>query len=226
MDDFISRNNRCGCNLGDIKQTQKTSIMPCMRFGCVWQPIADKFNIFGGTLMKKYVFILSLAAVMLLVLTACGNNNDSQDIEYVYETLIDETPIENEDNDGDSYDWIDLGIISIPSTWSYEFVETIYGGFFSISGEGDYLGRVRMSAGVAAGPNLEWRIESSLSHTSFLFDDGYVGYMMEYDYSIEWWRGGWSFSLPHHGLRTVFTDNEELILRIARSLTALRLRSG
>jgi hypothetical protein len=172
--------------------------------------------------MRKCIFVLTLATAMLFIFVACGDNNSNQDTEDVYETSIDETQIENEDNNDDSYDWIDLGIISIPSTWSYVFVETIHGGYFSISGEGDYLGRVRMYAGAMDGPDLQWRIENSLSHTSFLFDDGYVGHMLEYDYSIDWLRGGWSFSLPHHGLRTpIFTDNEELILQVARSLTAL-----
>ena len=102
--------------------------------------------------MRKCIFVLALATAMLFIFTACGDNNDNQDTEGAYEVSIDETSIENEDNDDDSYDWIDLGIISIPSTWSYVFVETIHGGYFNISGEGGYLGSVRMYAGPMDSP--------------------------------------------------------------------------
>jgi len=53
----------------------------------------------------------------------------------------------------------------------------------------------------------------------FQFDDGHLGYMLERPNGITWFRlDSLGISLSHGGNRTVFTDNEETILRIARSL--------
>ncbi|MCL2588582.1 MAG: hypothetical protein FWD84_04140, partial [Oscillospiraceae bacterium] len=57
----------------------------------------------------------------------------------------------------------------------------------------------------------------------FQFDDGHLGYMLEDDETIRWYhieegRGITDIILPHNGDRGIFTANEELILRIVRSL--------
>jgi hypothetical protein len=63
-------------------------------------------------------------------------------------------------------------------------------------------------------------IEESISSRAFLFDDEQSGYMLEFPTSIIWARESYiSVNLFHEGDRSVFTDNEDLILTIVRTLT-------
>ena len=57
------------------------------------------------------------------------------------------------------------------------------------------------------------------SRESFQFDDGHIGYMLERPGGITWFRlDSVGIGLSHGGNRSLFTDNEEVLLRIARSL--------
>ena len=113
--------------------------------------------------------------------------------------------------------WIDLGEISIPPSWSYD-----RGGLHDdliISGEG-VGGTISMLVGYPKAESVESEIERGLSTTRFLFDNGHVGFMVEFSNSIMWIREGWMLiNFYHGGDRAIFVSNETLILRIARTLT-------
>jgi len=107
--------------------------------------------------------------------------------------------------------WIDVdGMMFIPSTWRYE-VDDFFG-YLHVYNED---GTVHMF--------VSWMdITNSLAHASssqpFVFDNGHIGYMMEFDSGIHWVQaGGQQILLNHEGNRAIFTDNEEEILIIARS---------
>ena len=124
------------------------------------------------------------------------------------------------DIDIDALDWIDLGIISIPSILSYEEVG-LHG---SISITGDIFnsctgvwGNIWMFAGPLKG-DFEALIDNS---ESFTFCDGHVGLFMEsFDLDIMGWirEDGNIVTFRHGGDMSIFTDNEELILQIVLSL--------
>jgi hypothetical protein len=74
---------------------------------------------------------------------------------------------------------------------------------------------------LVAGDPAEFRAQNP--HTAFRFDTGDEGYMFERPDSILWLHPHWGdsgVSLWHDGNRSVFTNNEDLILRIVRSLRA------
>ena len=161
-------------------------------------------------LMKKHVFILSLAILTLFVFAACNRSTD---------TIIATT------------NWIDLGIISIPSTLTYDEPD-IHGGIL-INGDIltpniDIWGGTWLFASPYTGfsASVDELIESekagSLNSNRFLFDDGHMGFMFEFDESISWRREDnmMGLSLRHGGDISIFANNEDLILSIARTLTA------
>jgi len=116
-------------------------------------------------------------------------------------------------------DWIDIGGLKIPSTW-YALESDGGGppGDLDISGEG-VNGPIHMFFGYGFAGSIEMLIEDSTTAQVFVFDDMEEGYMAEFPDSIIWVRESYSsVTLYHDGNRSVFTDNEDLILKIARSL--------
>jgi len=122
--------------------------------------------------------------------------------------------------------WLDLGIISIPSVFTYEEDE-LYNSISIITGclfvpSEDVWGATHMWAGYLKVESLESMVERSLTARDFLFDDEHVGYMLEFDEEI-WWvrKDGMAVSFRHGEYKFFFILHEDLILTIARTLTAL-----
>ena len=127
---------------------------------------------------------------------------------------------------GDDADWNDLGVISIPSTWTYTVHDAEPGPFsIDILGEGAG-GLIHMAVwSVMAGDPYMVANEFS-SQQKFAFDDGHSGYMLEghlfeSDTLMTWLQTdrGIALSLYYDGNDAVFAENQELILQIARTLT-------
>jgi|GEM_PF-3405256 len=148
------------------------------------------------------VFILAL----VLLLAACESQSACYREVYYYE----------------ADEWVDLGMIKIPSTLSYD-IGGLHG---SIRITGDMLtshegiwGDTWMYAGWLLG-DIDSLMVASLSAESFLFDDGHLGYFLTDASTMTWVReDGALLILRHGGDMAIFTDNEELILKIARTLT-------
>jgi len=113
-------------------------------------------------------------------------------------------------------EWINLGIISIPSSWTYEIhiLDDIV-----IYGESSYA-PISMWSGWLMADSVESVVESSISSERFVFDDGHTGYMLFFDTYISWVREDWmSLNLNHYGDDLIYKSNKDLILKIAKSLT-------
>ena len=187
--------------------------------------------------MKK--LLLLLMVIMLFIFAACGldvspqtneppyqNENEEPYGDNVYDNGTYEPLYQNEgeniepDENGteidiDTLDWIDLEMVSIPSVFSYEEVGLV-GGIVITS---DILNShaIAMYVGPLMG-DFETLVDNA---ESFAFDDGHVGLFMEsFDYGVMGWirEDGNLITLRHGGDMSIFTDNEELILQIVRSL--------
>ena len=179
--------------------------------------------------MKKLLILIGIL-ILTLALVGCGNteisngsntsvaSNAGYDVEYSTEYIADE--IHQNEIGADYADWIDLGFISIPSILSYEEVGlhgsfTITGNIFNPSIE--VWGDTWMFTGPLMG-DFEALVDNA---ESFTFSDGHVGLFMEsFDANIMGWirEVGNIVTLRHGGDISIFTDNEELILSIVRSL--------
>ena len=113
--------------------------------------------------------------------------------------------------------WSNLGIVTIPSHWTYSI--QIHDDLV-IDGEGP-SGSFMMWAGYLMGDSVEAEVESSLYSEPFEFDDGHIGYMLYFDNVISWLReDGMTLHLYDFYDESVYENNTELVLKIARSLTA------
>jgi len=122
--------------------------------------------------------------------------------------------------------WIDLGVINIPPEWTYTITEA--GPFSSIDVFGEGVSSpIHMAVwGVMVG-NPYMIVNEFSSQQPFSFGDGRSGYILkeslfESDGTLVLWlqHDSWiALSLYYDGDDSVFTENEELILKIARTLT-------
>jgi len=154
-------------------------------------------TLFKGEMMnmkRNFLLVLPLA-VMLLLLAVCSQSA-AREI--------------------DTAGWVDIGGLKIPPAWSFSEGEP---DSWDITGEGAG-GSIRMFLGYGLSGPIEALIEESISSQAFLFDDGQSGYMLEFPQAIAWTRESRTkdLLLYHDGDRSVFADNEDLILRIARTL--------
>ena len=126
----------------------------------------------------------------------------------------------------DSTEWIAISSgsrnIRIPAAWTYDISDE--NSDWGIPGEirlADDTGSISLYVGyLVAGGHEIYLAENP--HTKFLFDSGEQGYMVERPDRIVWLHPYWwdsGVELWHDGDRSVFTDNEDLILRIVRTLT-------
>ena len=127
---------------------------------------------------------------------------------------------EGEPNNIDTSEWIDLGVVRIPTTLSHEEVglhgEIILTGDFLESHDSAW-GDTWMFVGMLMG-DFESLLENS---ESFMFDDGHIGiYTKTFDLNTMGWirEDGNLITLYHGGDISMFTDNEDLIMQIVRSL--------
>jgi len=108
--------------------------------------------------------------------------------------------------------------IDLPITWqiSDDWIEEGY--TYSEIYSDDYS--IRMHLGFIAG-GLDWRFEESIGQEQFIFNDGSIGYMFIYDYSVEWVHEGLgvNISLFDYEDLSVLYDNEMIINTIVKSLT-------
>ena len=115
----------------------------------------------------------------------------------------------------------DMGVgfsINIPSTWRHQLNVAGYDmeidapfGWFTI-------------ADVILSPSIfeEWVFDGNISWENFQFDDGHSGYMVTHQNHIVWARdSGLRLYFHHEGWFGVYFDNEDTILRMARSLAPL-----
>ena len=110
-------------------------------------------------------------------------------------------------------------LVEIPATWTYEIVDSGLDELFLINEDGS----IRLFAGYMIAGDPQVFIDENDSQ-SFSFGDGNAGYMLETPDAIMWVpvMGGWisccGISFYHGGDRTLFERNEDVLLRIARSL--------
>jgi len=112
----------------------------------------------------------------------------------------------------------DLLSVDIPDTWSYEFPD------YGPPGQDILIhcedGVITMYIGYILAGNPYEFIEKT-PHTAFLFDSMDGGYMFEENDTIMWLNARWlthGIILYNDGDSTIFTDNEEIIWRIVKSL--------
>ena len=199
--------------------------------------------------IKMHKFTMMLTALMtVLVLAGCGNTNTSDDratsvvmaddvVEYSPEDIAAEGYVEDYEVEEhleeyipathtDYVDWVDFGIVSIPSSWAF----TVYDGpgplAIEIIGEGAGGAIHMMIWGIPFG-NPYMVVDGFSSQQIFAFDDGRKGYMLkdpvsEYGEMVVWVEPDMeiALSLFDGGNENIFAENEALILRIARTLTA------
>jgi len=132
------------------------------------------------------------------------------------------------DADIDTSDWVtvelEIGTVSVPPTWEID-----YGSWGSMifSGDGATSDTLFMDTDIvmsfadveeSTGRFIEIVNEANSSE-EFVFNDGYVGFMLEYPTFISWARSdSWlHLSFRHGGARSHFAANEELITAIART---------
>ena len=114
----------------------------------------------------------------------------------------------------------DMGVgfsITFPLAWRYQ---RFVGGYDLeiISPYGDFT-----IADVLLSPSIfeEWVFDGSISWEYFQFDDGYSGYMVIHQNHIVWARNsGLRLHFHHSGNMVLFHENEDVILRVAGSLTS------
>ena len=127
--------------------------------------------------------------------------------------------------------WVDVSIaggyatISIPSTWTYSFVEN--GPFitFVTSGVGSDGSTLNIHVNDSTLADMRRHLDGA-TYSHFIFDDMHSGYMFEFPSIPDWNTGitwmhmdtGLLLTLIHDGNMSIFTNNEDLILRIAKSL--------
>jgi len=112
--------------------------------------------------------------------------------------------------------WLDLGILRIPPSSSYEthilddITIEVYGPF----------GAASLWAGWLMANSIESQLANANSYEGFVFNDGHIGYVLYFDSHIEWLREDWmSLQLQHGGDISIYEDNRELFWKISRSLT-------
>ena len=182
--------------------------------------------------MRK-LFISLIVLVFAIVLVGCGNADTSDNGEIsLAETTQPETTLGNEyiayeeyqnEIDAEYADWIDLGVMSIPSTWHFSFAD---GRPLPIDMFGEGVGgSIRMSVWDIVWDDPYMIIDDFSSQLAFTFDDGHIGYMLQehlfdFDPQIIWLHTDLMIGLSLHFDENdyVFVENEELILRIARTI--------
>ena len=113
--------------------------------------------------------------------------------------------------------------LSIPASWSY--YHEANNSWIDIDGEANGVELLFDADTMNLDPlEFEYAKEESMSWDYFEFDDGHLGYVFMWPDAI-WWSNNvmprhMHLTLYHGGDMSIFTDNEELILRVARSLTS------
>ena len=117
-------------------------------------------------------------------------------------------------------DWFDLGIMSLPSTFAWPNEVIIIPNCPYVPSL-DAATKPHMSAGYNAGGLIELTVEDSIVSSDFLFDDGHIGLILEFDDNISWVRNDrMVMSFWHGGYREFFEIHEDLYLTIAATLTS------
>jgi len=200
-----------------------------------------RLNAKDGANMKKCFFLFSLFLVVTL-LASCSSfsimpstvpptdapvaPSDPAEPEPPEEVTPDPTPSGSDPTD---IEWINVSSdtmsIDIPDNWAYDVSDD--DSDWGIPGEimlTSDIGSLELFVGYLVAGGVESFLADN-PHTSFLFDTGDEGYMIESDDDIIWLHPFWGESgvhLWHDGDTSIFTENEELILQIVRSLRAVR----
>ena len=165
----------------------------------------------GNTILLRAIGLAENEGAIAYVLV-----DDNED-RVVYLGAASHTPIELEIvEEQDGIDWNDLGIVHIPSNWTYEIhiLDDIV-----INGE-NTSGPIDLWAGWLMSDSIESELARCNSYEPFTFNDGQTGYMLFFDSYISWIREDWmSLNLSHNGDETIYSNSNDLLLKIARSLT-------
>jgi len=194
---------------------------------------------------KSYIariFMVLTSLAVLIAMSGCAGGNasneltDEQLLEMVEARGLEAGAAEEaEEVEAAEYmyvstiEWTSQGTenvnISFPATWEYDFGNW---GSLSFTGEGMtdpiFMGVHEFISATdildSTGRFMEIVTEADSSQ-EFVFDDGHIGFMLEYPTSIRWVRAdSWmAVNFSHGGARSHFVNNEELVLAIARSLT-------
>jgi len=181
-------------------------------------------------IIAAVALVLIIGAVVFVVLWMRPESGQA-----LVDTPIESDYLEDEDEDDELLDeeitddeaaheveWVTFSgggmTIDIPSTWTgyWSGEYTNYGNYIEVASED---GTIRMATMpktfVDDYVNLgEWH-----THPVFEFNDG-VGAISEDDNGVAFFHPNFMIiTLHHEGDRSIFTDNEDLILQIARSLT-------
>ena len=160
---------------------------------------------------------------------APGIAEETEKIEYMPATTMDDASIQTEIAVDRTIGFDDIAL-NIPSTgWAYAYDnESIYLTIRGTAGDGTHIDMNLFPVYLDEWEFDEWFLDSSNSWDRFMFADGHLGYMMMFDDRIVWvhfldsFRGGSQAHLwlNHDGDTSIFTDNENLITAIARTLTS------
>jgi hypothetical protein len=113
--------------------------------------------------------------------------------------------------------WRDMGMISFPQTWDYA-VDDFFGDVdFWGPGVG---GTLYMAAWAIMVGDPYMIVDEALDILDFLFDDGHMGYILEFPESVTWIRMDSDYALSHYfgDDWDLFLDNMDLLFDIARTL--------
>jgi len=121
------------------------------------------------------------------------------------------------------FDWIDINVLSIPPEWSYSINES--GPFTTISIDGKGVkGAINMIVWYVMEGDPYIVVNDFSSQQAFYFDNGRSGYMLKDPLSgansTVWLQSGpWiGLGMFHDNDDSVFIENEELILKVAKTL--------
>ena len=191
----------------------------------------------GSGYLARIFMVLTLLTV-LVVMSGCGGGNagneltDEQLLEMLEARGLEPSPVEEAEYMPvaiiDTSDWVivtDVNgefALNIPASWDYRHEE--WGGI-SIFGEYNGTEFLLEAHTMNLDPfEYEGSKAESLSWDYFLFDDGHLGYVLIWPDFITWSNNSMPrhmhLTLHHSGDMSVFTDNEDFVLRIARSMTS------
>ena len=182
--------------------------------------------------------VVTAFSALILLLAGCGSTDPEPTVATpppTNESAIHQEPEPTDvhttdvhttfsEADIDTSDWVTLdietGTISIPPTWEYEYGNW---GSLNFNGEGATSDTIFMGIGdITMGMDLVAFAEfvnAADSSQPFVFNDGFVGFILEYQTHMSWVRSDsyQGLNFTHGGARSHFVNNEDIITAIAKS---------
>ena len=132
-----------------------------------------------------------------------------EDLAHVTDELEDTVIVRGDD-------WLDLGVVHIPPTWDFDFSVDDSPLIVELFSENLLMDVWEIPFG-----SLDQMIEGRLSMADFNFDDGHIGFVIEYPENTVWvHEESWTaISIWHEGDMSLYQQNKDLLSAIARTLT-------